>query len=92
MFWLVCFDIVDDRTRARVVKVLQGYGRRVQKSVFECRRLTEKQFLEMKHKIDDLIDQQDDTVRFYFLCQKCLHRVEWIGFDDSLFKLAFEVV
>lgn len=92
MFWLVCFDIVDDRTRARVVKILLGYGRRVQKSVFECRQLTEKQFLEMKHKIDDLIDQEDDTVRFYFLCQRCLRKVEWTGYDDRLFKLAFEVV
>ena len=75
-----------------MVKVLCGYGRRVQKSVFECRQLTEKQFLEMKHRIDDLIDQQEDTVRFYFLCQGCLRRVEWIGINDTLFKLAYEVV
>jgi len=92
LFYLVCFDIVEDRTRARVVKVLCGYGRRVQKSVFECQKLTEKQFLDMKHRIDDLIDQQQDTVRFYFLCKGCLGKVEWIGYDDTLFKLAYEVV
>lgn len=92
MFYLVCFDIVQDRTRARVVKVLSGYGHRVQKSVFECPRLTEKQFVQMKHRIDDLIDQVEDTVRFYFLCQGCLRKVEWVGFDDGLFNSAFDVV
>ena len=36
MFCLVCFDIVEDRSRTRVVKVLKSHGQRVQKSVFEC--------------------------------------------------------
>ena len=38
---LVCFDVhgitrADQRRRARVSKILEGYGERVQKSVFEC--------------------------------------------------------
>ena len=39
MFYLVCFDIVEDPARAKVVKVLKEYGERVQKSVFECPNL-----------------------------------------------------
>ncbi|MEI6262409.1 MAG: CRISPR-associated endonuclease Cas2 [Deltaproteobacteria bacterium] len=31
------------------------YGTRVQKSVFECPNLTEKQFLKLKHRIEDSI-------------------------------------
>ena len=34
--YAVCYDITDDRERARVDKVLKGYGKRAQKSVFEC--------------------------------------------------------
>lgn len=34
--YAVCYDITDDRERARVDKTLKGYGLRVQKSVFEC--------------------------------------------------------
>ena len=45
MFVLVCFDIVDDRVRYRVVKTLKGYGIRGQKSVFECGNITEYKFI-----------------------------------------------
>ncbi|OQX07114.1 MAG: CRISPR-associated endonuclease Cas2 [Desulfobulbaceae bacterium A2] len=33
---LVAYDIEDDRERLRTGKLLEGFGRRVQKSVFEC--------------------------------------------------------
>jgi len=33
---LISYDIEDDRERLQVSKVLEGFGRRVQKSVFEC--------------------------------------------------------
>ncbi len=35
--YVLAYDVTDDRERARVSKVLAGYGFRVQKSVFECR-------------------------------------------------------
>ena len=34
--YLVCYDITSDRVRNKIVKTLEGYGRRVQYSVFEC--------------------------------------------------------
>ena len=33
----VVYDITDNKERARVAKLLKGFGFRVQKSVFECR-------------------------------------------------------
>ncbi len=82
MFYLVCFDIVDDNVRNRVVKVLKGYGYRVQKSVFECPELTEKQFLTMKDKIEGLIDFTEDTVRYYRQCSHCLKNCELSGIGE----------
>ena len=79
MFFLVCFDISDNRVRYRVVKVLKGFGKRVQKSVFECDNLTEERFLKMKNSIEDLIDQGDDTVRYYLLCRGCIRKIECSG-------------
>ena len=35
MFYLICYDVVNDRRRNRVSRLLEGYGLRVQKSVFE---------------------------------------------------------
>lgn len=36
MIHLISYDIENDRERLQVSKVLEGYGQRVQKSVFEC--------------------------------------------------------
>jgi CRISPR-associated protein Cas2 len=82
MFYLVCFDIVDDRIRDKVGKVLKGYGYRVQKSVFECPDLTEHQFLRLKDKIEQLIDFNEDNVRYYRLCKKCLREFENSGLGE----------
>ena len=36
MLVLVVYDIADDRRRGKLSDFLEGYGRRVQESVFEC--------------------------------------------------------
>lgn len=92
MFCLVCFDIVDDRVRTRVVKVLKSHGQRVQKSVFECATLNEEQFLKLKNKIEDLIDNAEDTVRYYFLCKTCVDRVEYSGIGSPPDMRVYRVV
>ena len=92
MFFLVCFDIVDDRVRYRVVKTLKSYGVRVQKSVFECSNLTEERFLKLKNRIEDLIDQGEDSVRYYLLCRGCLRRTEYSGIGESPEVMDFKVI
>ncbi|MFE4106878.1 CRISPR-associated endonuclease Cas2, partial [Almyronema epifaneia] len=36
MLTLGVYDIADNRRRTKLAKFLEGYGRRVQESVFEC--------------------------------------------------------
>lgn len=83
MFYLVCFDISDDRDRRKVVKVIRAFGQRVQKSVFECPGLTESQFLRLRNNLEDLIDNISDTVRFYRLCKGCIETVEVVGTGEA---------
>ena len=92
MFYLVCFDICDNRIRYRVVKVLKKYGMRVQKSVFECPNLTEKQFLKMKQRIEGHIDATQDSVRYYFLSKNCVWRMEFSGIGDAPYVEKFQVI
>ena len=68
--FLVCFDIVSDKIRYRVVKILLKYGVRVQKSVFEC-MLNDARFVEMKNLLDKLINPDEDSIRYYQLCVNC---------------------
>ncbi len=92
MFFLVCFDITDNRVRYRVVKVLKGFGKRVQKSVFECENLSEERFLKMKNGIEDLIDHGCDSVRYYLLCRGCIRRIEYSGIGELPDGESFRVV
>ncbi len=83
LFFVVCFDIVDDRIRYKIVKILKDYGYRVQKSVFECPDLSEEQFLKMKSRMEKCIEHTEDTVRFYQLCRYCVKKVEWTGLGEA---------
>lgn len=64
MFYLVCYDIVKDRRRNKVAHLLEGYGLRVQKSVFEC-VLTPAQQEMLQRKLERYIEPKEDQVRFY---------------------------
>ena len=48
--YLVSYDITPNRLRNKVAKTLEGFGKRVQYSVFEC-DLTEKRYEELYEKL-----------------------------------------
>ena len=53
----------------KVAKECQNYGQRVQNSVFEA-DLDYSSFLKLKEKLMDLIDKEEDSLRFYYLGNK----------------------
>ena len=92
MFYLVCFDIVDDNKRNKVAKILKGCGYRFQKSVFECPDLTEKKLLKLKTGIEKHIDVEDDSVRYYRQCRGCLNEFEFSGIGEAPDLNDFKVI
>lgn len=89
MYLLVSYDIVDDKRRRRIANFLLNYGRRLQKSVFEC-HINEQQMQEIFKNLKELIDRREDKLRFWRICKDCLNRVEVVGwgyisFDDDEF-------
>lgn len=82
--YVISYDISNDRLRNKLAKLLEGHGRRVQYSVFEC-RLTEKQFSALYEKIVCLLsDTGEDGIRIYKLCGKCENNIRTIGVENSL--------
>ena len=75
MFYVISYDIPDDRRRNQLAKVLKGFGTRVQYSVFEA-HLNKRQYEELKRAVERLIDPAEDSVRYYALCSACVGRVE----------------
>lgn len=78
MFVLVSYDISDDRRRWKVRKTLEGFGTRVQYSVFEC-HLSDRQHAQLKRRLEKQIAARLDSLRFYHLCAADLKRVETMG-------------
>ncbi len=78
MFYIVSYDIPDDKRRIKLAKILKDYGDRVQESVFEC--ILDKNLLDkMTKKIDKVINQKEDSVRIYTLCANCEKNIRIMG-------------
>lgn len=60
---VVIYDISDSKRRSRIAKTLNGYGKRVQKSAFEC-ILKRKQYDGLLEKLERII-QKEDLLRVY---------------------------
>jgi CRISPR-associated protein Cas2 len=74
MLVLVVYDIPDDKRRLKVSNFLEGYGRRVQFSVFEC-FLTLEEMRELHRAMKRLLKLTEDNVRFYWLSPEAVSRV-----------------
>ena len=78
---VVSYDISDDKRRRLVAKVMEGYGYRVQYSVFEC-DMTVKQLRRMQKELRPLVKGKEmDSVRFYPLPVDAVEKIEVMGND-----------
>ncbi|MCG9890582.1 MAG: CRISPR-associated endonuclease Cas2 [Thermosynechococcaceae cyanobacterium MS004] len=82
MVYLVCYDIVCDRRRLKVAHVLEGYGLRVQKSVFEC-GFSERQFELVRNQIQRIMQEKEDQVRFYPMNHACQEKALVLGIQPN---------
>ena len=64
MLTLVAYDISDQKRLARVARVCEDFGVRVQYSVFEC-RLDEAEFTEFWLRLLSKIDEDEDRIVAY---------------------------
>lgn len=88
MLVLITYDVNMETAagRARLRKVAKqcvNYGRRVQNSVFEC-MLDQAQCVALKAILIDIIDEDVDSLRFYYLGNKYQTKVEHIGVDRGI--------
>jgi CRISPR-associated protein Cas2 len=83
MMVIISYDVNTEdkagRSRLRrIAKECQNHAQRVQNSVFES-DLDYTTFLKMKDKLIKLIDQEHDSLRFYYLGNNWDHKIEHIG-------------
>lgn len=88
MFVLVSYDVSTTdsegpRRLHKVAKACQDYGQRVQKSVFEC-IVDPAQWTVLKDRLIKEIDQEVDSLRFYYLGSNWRRRVEHVGAKKAI--------
>lgn len=69
-FYVVAYDIPDDRRRLRVARLLERYGERVQYSVFEM-YLTREEWEGLWRALTRMLVEEEDHLRVYRLCLAC---------------------
>lgn len=76
-YYLVCYDIHDPKRLRRVAKQMEGYGLRLQESVFRC-RLSDRQLSRLKWEMQKIIDPSDEIL-YVRLCNTCVSHVSMQG-------------
>ncbi|MDF5725548.1 MAG: CRISPR-associated endonuclease Cas2 [Rhizonema sp. PD37] len=85
LFYLIIYDLPDNKAankrRTRLHKMLSGYGKWTQYSVFEC-FLNAMQFAKLQIKVEKLIKPNEDSVRVYVLDAGALKRTITYGSEQ----------
>lgn len=87
MLVLITYDVNTEDAQGRkrlrrVAKECVNYGQRVQNSVFEC-IMDAAKCRQVKSILEDIIDKEKDSLRFYYLGNNYKTKVEHIGTKQS---------
>ncbi|MBG9688422.1 CRISPR-associated endonuclease Cas2 [Bacillus mycoides] len=88
MLVLITYDVstvsgAGQKRLRKISKACQNYGQRVQNSVFEC-VVDATQFATLKLELLKIIDEDEDSLRFYQLGNNYKNKVEHIGVKESI--------
>lgn len=88
MLILITYDVstaekAGQRRLRRVAQACKDYGVRAQKSVFEC-RIGPKEWVMLRHRLLKEIDPKQDSLRFYYLDETAVQRIEHHGIAPPL--------
>ena len=78
MLRLIVYDIANPRRLAKVARICEDYGLRVEYSVFEC-NLNEELFARFWKKLEAVVQPTEDRLIAYRICMSCAERIQSIG-------------
>jgi CRISPR-associated protein Cas2 len=88
MLVLVTYDVATadkagQKRLRQVAKTCLNFGQRVQNSVFEC-NLSHENLVHLRQQLLEIIEKDQDSLRFYFLGSNWEYKVEHHGAKPSL--------
>jgi len=91
MIILVTYDIVKNKNRVKLRKLLLDYGYPVQKSVFEV-MLDWDRLEKLKREVQRYVKDPEDSVRFYQVCEHCRQNVKVMGQGEKFLNDEFQIL
>lgn len=87
MLILITYDVNTETAAGKkrlrqIAKQCVNYGQRVQNSVFEC-KLDAAQCKMLQTKLLGIIDAEKDSLRFYYLGNNYVNKIEHFGCKDT---------
>lgn len=86
-WYLVCYDIRDPERWRPAYRLLQGYGQRIQYSIFRC-KLSAKDVEQLRWELTQLLSKEDSLL-IIGICDACVKRIgainrpeEWTSDED----------
>jgi len=90
MIYIFCYDISNNKRRYRTSCLLEGFGIRIQESVFEC-SLSISLLEQLVNKLTKIITNKD-TLRIYPVCKDCYGKSIGIGeIKPNIFEKGYVV-
>ncbi|ACA99767.1 MULTISPECIES: CRISPR-associated endonuclease Cas2 [Cyanophyceae] len=90
-WYLVCYDIRSQKRWRKAYKLLEGYGERIQYSIFRC-WLTQRSREKLRWQLEEVLTKEDDLLLIR-LSQQCVQDLPkynrpntWL-FDEQTFKV-----
>ena len=77
-FYVLAYDISNDRRRQKIARLCQAVSERVQGSVFEG-YFTPAELDKLLKKLERIFDKNEDSLRIYLLCAGCRAKVTTRG-------------
>lgn len=83
---VIIYDISDDKRRRLLSDLLEGWGKRVNRSVFECLIPSSVKYSKLKKGISQVVDPKTDSVRLYTVCLNCIDKSEGLCDEPHPFE------
>lgn len=82
---LIAYDIQDDKRRKKISDILEGFGYRVNYSVFEL-SITKTKYIKLLSQCEEILVKKEDSLRIYHLCEKCVLQCVELCDKPSVFE------
>ena len=79
-WWLVCYDVRHEKQLRKCAKHMEGYGHRIQYSIFRC-WLTQRDMEKLRWELTEILETEDEVLLIP-LCGQCVGGIVGIHGND----------